>query len=193
MRSVATCLVAALALAACGETESIDAVEPTPIAADGLPPDLNGAPVPVLAGPEPGQQSALTDADRRSRNQWAVRTMVGGPAALFGAAQSEALFVVRCEGNDLVFVRSVRLPAGPASMQVTIRGESYEIEAQSTPEPAPQVAGRLGIGEPLAQTLATTRDPIDVSIQGAPSLRVPASPQLREVVSGCVRTPDAGA
>ena len=177
MRSLATILIGAAALAACGDFESVDDVDASAIAPDDISPDVADVPAPAEAEPSPG--------DRAAEARWTARTMVGGAAALFGPPQGEALFMVRCEDPDLVFIRAARLPAGSVAMQLEAGGEIRTLRAQSWSRPAPQVAGRLRVGDPFADHLARSGEPLEVSVEGTPVLRMPSDPALRKVLTDC--------
>jgi hypothetical protein len=177
MRSLATILIGALAVASCGEHESVREMDASAIAPDDVSPDVPDAPAPV--------EAESTPADAVPESRWVARTMVSGPAVLFGPPQGDSPFLVRCEDTDLVFIRSARLPAGSVSMQLEAGGESRTLRAQSWPRPTPQVASRLHVGDPFAEHLARTTAPLEVNVEGTSGLSMPSDPVLRKLVADC--------
>lgn len=138
------------------------------------------------ATPEgPSEEDGTLGSDRVMQGSWISKSMAGDPAALFGEAETEASFSVRCDEGQLVFTRTAALPAGEASMALMAGGEVRTIGAQSTPDPLPTVTGRLPADDSFAAILAETADPIAVRVEDGPSLRMPSSAALREVVSTC--------
>lgn len=177
MRTIAAILIASLMLVSCGEYESVKEVDSSAIAPDDISPDVSDASAPAEVEAPTG--------DGASESRWTARTMFGGPAVLFGPPQGESLFLVRCEDTDLVFIRSARLPAGSVSMALEAGGQSRALRAQSWSRPTPQVAARLHVGDPFAEHLARTNESLEVSVEGAPDLRMPSNPALRKLVADC--------
>lgn len=182
MRSVVLGLAGALLLAACGDSEPVDEAEPATVPPDAVPPDIRSSDTTTAAEAGPGGTAAP---DPVAEGQWFASHLSGAPAAMFGPPGSEASFSVRCEGDELVFARAVRLPQGSASMRLTVDGVSRTIPAESAPEPLPLATGRLDAGSAFAALLGETTRPIAVTVEGGPSLRVPADPALLDVVNDC--------
>lgn len=139
-------------------------------------------PAPDPAAPE--QESTL-GSDRVMQGRWFARDMAGSPAALFGEPETEAQFSVRCEGEELIFSRSVTMRPGPASMALMARGKVHTIDATARTDPIPSVTGRLAASDAFAQTLGQATQPIAVRIESGPALRMPVSEALRTVIEGC--------
>lgn len=181
-----TAALAALALAACGDTEPADeasrnaaSVEPVPAA------PLAGS-EPQSPSPAPGDDGTL-GTDEVAQGQWYAKTERGIPMALFGPPQTEANFVVRCEGEQLVFVRGLPIEGEQADMTLMAGGETRTVTARARPGPLPQTTARLPASDAFARVLARTTEPIAVAVgAGGEPYRMPSSAALRSVVSECM-------
>lgn len=177
--------VLAMALAACAD----DGGEPTPEdidtpagedRADAATDDTGDT------APSPGPESddGAPGSDELAQGQWYAKTERGVPMALFGPPQTEANLVVRCEGENLVFIRSASIK-GEAEMELRAGGETRTITARTRPGPLEQTAGELAADDPFAATLARTAQPIAVRLEDGPFYRVPSHAHLRGVVANC--------
>lgn len=164
------------------ETETAGEVSDT---ADSATDEVAGATDPLAGDPAAEDGDRTSGADRTMQGRWSTKQMAGVPAALFGEAQTEAGFWVRCEGDELVFARSAWEPAGAIDMTLMADGETRTITANSSPDPMPTITGRLSAGDAFAATLAEVSEPIAVRVGGGAAFRMPASAAFREVVSNC--------
>lgn len=123
--------------------------------------------------------------DQVMQGQWFAKTERGVPMALFGPPQTEANFVVRCEGDELVFTRSKPIDGDQAEMELRAGGESRTISARPNPGPLAQTTGRLPASDPFAAVLAQTTQPIALRLDEGPFFRMPSHDHLRQVVRKC--------
>lgn len=180
MRQIAMLLAGTLALASCGDAEPVDEIEPTPVPSESLPADVVDERLsPPDAGAAPGGNDALAE------GQWYAKTERGVQMAMFGPPDSEVLFSVRCEGNELAFGLGVGRASGPATIEIAAGGETRRIAATAQQDPIPHASGRIPADDPFAAVLAEATGPIAVTIDGDPALRVPAHESMRQVVADC--------
>lgn len=174
-------IITLAALAGCGDTEPADeaqdraaAIEPEPLPAR-------------VVEPTPAGDDGTLGSDRVAQGSWTGKTERGVPMALFGEANTEAAFSVRCEDDTLVFGRSALLPSGEAAMRLMAGGETRRLVANAQEDPLPQVTARLPAADPFAGTLARTTEPIAVAVgDGGETYPMPSSPVLRGVVADCI-------
>lgn len=177
-------IVLAAALAGCGDTESAQEVRED--AATVEPVRVPVADATPAASPTPTDDGTL-GSDRVVLGSWTSKTERGTPVALFGQADTDAAFSVRCEGDTLIFSRSGLLPASEAAMRIMAGGETRRLAARIQGEQLPQVTARLPAADSFAGTLARTNEPIAVAIgDGGEAYRMPSSAALRGVVAGCI-------
>lgn len=177
---------ATLVLAACGD----DAAEPAGDEAgaeEALADTRDTERDTADAGPPPGPagDDGVLGSDRVEQGQWFSKTERGVPMALFGRPQTEANFVVRCEGDELVFVRSLPIEGEETEMTLMAGGETRTLTARQRPGPVPQTTARLPADDPFAAVLARTTDPIAVRLEDGASKRMPSHQALRHVVANC--------
>jgi hypothetical protein len=190
MRLVIRAALCVLAVTACAESEPITD-ETERVRADPVDPALYGSssgadkPAARVVPPASGTGDEALAAGGVMGGQWFASKVEGDPAALFGLPETEAEFVVRCAGDELVFSRGIRMRDGPASMTLMAAGKFRTIEATSSADPLPDITGRLEATDEFVTVLAETEDPIMVRIEDGPSLRMPPSRHLRDVIAGC--------
>lgn len=184
-----TCLLAA----ACGETStespSMEGSETDVVASgdaiDETSPIMGGA---TTESPEPELvDDGIAGSESVMQGDWIAREAWGVPAALFGSPRTEASLAVRCEGENLVFIRSARVDEGTATMNVGAGEVVRGLPAVASIDPLPSVRAKLAVSDELAATLANTVRPITVRIDDGPQMNVPASATLRRVVTECRR------
>jgi hypothetical protein len=184
MRRFATLAAAvAVALSACADEAPPPKAQETeaPVVTDnGTADDATDAPPDDAAPPEDQLGS-----DEVMQGQWFAKTERGAPMALFGPPQTEANFLVRCEGDELVFTRSTPIDGNEAEMELRAGGKTRTITTQPSPGPLPQTTGRLPASDPFAAVLAQTTQPIAVRLDEGPFFRMPSHDRLREVVRNC--------
>jgi hypothetical protein len=184
MRRFATAAAAiALALSACA-----DEAPPPEAPETEAPADADGSTADDATDVSPDDAASPEDqlgSDEVMQGQWFAKTERGVPMALFGPPQTEANFLVRCEGDELVFIRSTPIDGNEAEMELRAGGETRTITAQPSPGPLPQTTGSLPASDPFAAVLAQTTQPIAVRLDDGPFFRMPSHDHLREVVRNC--------
>lgn len=186
-RFTAIAAVVTLALTACGDGETEQAGDSDVATDSGTSEPIPDPGTTDDAGPPPGPEGddGVLGSDEVSQGQWFAKTERRIPQALFGAPQTEANFLVRCEGEELVFIRSAPIEGEEADMTLMAGGQTRTITARERPGPLAQTAGSLRADDPFASVLAETTEPIAVALEDGPSYRMPASAALRDVVSNC--------
>lgn len=131
--------------------------------------------------------SAINAVRTDAAPRWISKTVAGGPAALYGPADTEALFSIRCDpgAEQLVLTRSMRvMDEAVIDMVIDVGGESRAVTAIARQDPLPQVIGRLNATDALAADLLRAKAGFAVVVNGV-RLDLPASPAVREVVDRC--------
>lgn len=187
---LAVTLLAAAALGACvpraAETRPARVASPPPrqvaIARPAPRPALPGQVARPLPGPTlpPLRNLGWADAPL-SAGRWNYRGVAGaGSAAAFGVAGTPS-FEVRCEPGRRVSLAR-RDAGGAASAALTFRASTG-----ARTLPATGGAAQVPANDPLLDTLAFSRGRFAVETPGAPTLIVPAWPELARVVEDCRR------
>lgn len=173
-------LVALAALTACGDAEPAAGVGEESALVEPVPERIDEP------APAPTDDGTL-GSDRVVQGSWTAKTEGGVPMALFGEANTEAAFSVRCEGDTLVFARSALVPAAGASMRLMADGTTHRMNARAEEDPLPQVTARMPAADPFALTLARNTSPIAVAVgDGGETYPMPSSPALRGVIADCL-------
>lgn len=184
MRRFASSVAAiALALSACA-----DEAPPPQTPETETPIDVDGSPAggtTEVSSDDPAPSGDQLGSDEVMQGQWFAKTERGVPMALFGPPQTEANFLVRCEGDELVFSRSTPIDGDQARMELRAGGETRTIIAQPTPGPLPQTTGRLPASDSFAAVLAQNTESIAVRVGDGPFFRMPSHERLRELVRNC--------
>lgn len=164
-----------LALAACAETRE---PEPTPTEDGGAYNMID--PLEIDAGAE----SSTAD------GQWVSGTIAGRPALLFGPANSEALFSMRCEdGDGLTLTRTGIVPAGGLEMMiVSVEGANARYAVRAPEDAAlPTLVARVPPADSFLVALRGDPGAISVRIGDRAPLVLPADPRIGELVRSCAR------
>jgi hypothetical protein len=192
MRKSACAAGAALLAISCSPDENEPLPDPTVTEATTLAnaPDGAANDPAARAGPSPGPTAIPPPddelgSDRVMQGRWLSKTMAGDPAVLFGPADTEAGFSVRCDSGELVLTRSERRPAGTVQLQVMAGGKIRTLDATSRPDPMPSITARLPADDALARTLASIREPFAVRVGSGSSYRMPADQALRGLIEDC--------
>ena len=116
---------------------------------------------------------------------WYYRDEGTGSNALFGPANSEAAFIVRCdrstrqvtlsrEGTTSGNAMTVRTSAGARNLPVTVRTE-----------PLAYVSGTLPASDRFLDSIAFSRGRFTVEVPGTPMLVIPSWPEPARVIEDC--------
>lgn len=164
-----------LVLAACAETRAPD---PTPTEDGGAYNMID----PVDVGP-----AASSSADE---GRWVSGEIEGRPALLFGPANSEALFSMRCgEGDGLVLTRTGVVPVGGLAMMVVAVEGANARYAVRAPEDAaiPVLVARVPPADNFLAALRGDPGEMRVQIGNGDPLVLPSDPRIAELVRSCAR------
>ncbi|HEY0625174.1 MAG TPA: hypothetical protein VGD10_00415 [Allosphingosinicella sp.] len=116
---------------------------------------------------------------------WVYSNQGGTSQALFGAANSGASFVIRCERA----ARRVTLSrAGNAATNVmTIRTSesARNVGVTAETDPLPYLNARLAANDRLLDAIAFSRGRFTVEVPGLPMMVLPAWPEPARVVEDC--------
>ena len=117
--------------------------------------------------------------------QWFYREEAGASQALFGAANSEAQFIVRCDkGRQQVALW--REGVGTAgSMVVRTTFTARNLPAATQREPLAYTIAALGPREPILDSIAFSRGRFTVEVPGLPTLIIPSWPEPARVIEDC--------
>ncbi|MBC7987897.1 MAG: hypothetical protein H7X93_14690, partial [Sphingomonadaceae bacterium] len=117
---------------------------------------------------------------------WVYRADARGSLALYGPANAEAAFVVRCElpARRIVFSRAGRLSdEGTMSFTTTAGARGYP--AQNGAGDPPYVVAATGANDGWLDELAFTRGRFAVATPGQATLVLPSWPQMVRVFEDC--------
>lgn len=172
-------LMIPFALAACAETSEPD---PAPVPNDGGYNMVD----PVGAAPD--------DASTAAEGRWVSGTLAGKPALLFGPADSEAQFSMRCgDGDGLVLSRNGIVPAGGLEMMVvSVEGANARYAVRAPESPLPMLVARVPATDNFLAQLRDAPGEISVRIGDGAPLVMQSDPRVSELVRRCARETPAG-
>jgi hypothetical protein len=118
---------------------------------------------------------------------WVYRQDDRGSLALYGEANSDALFLVRCNQADrriiFSFAGSLDGASGTMAFQATHGDASYV--AQNSPGAEPYIVAATNAADEYLDTIAFSRGRIAVTVTGHPLVAVPTWPQMTRVFEDC--------
>ena len=116
---------------------------------------------------------------------WVYRSEAGGSAALFGAANSEAQFAVRCDRSRrlVVLSREGVSPGRTMTIRTTFGARNFPVTAQR--EPLAYLVATASASDPFLDSMAFSRGRFTVEAAGLPMLVIPAWPEPARVVEDC--------
>jgi hypothetical protein len=160
-------------LAACA---SNPAPAPGPLPARPMP----RPPSPPPPSPPPPAEWGLL---HLSPGGWVYNPDASGPQALFGPANGEASFIVRCDRAR----RQVVLEREGNANQLTLRTSSSTRTLAATPrsEPLAYLGAALPASDPLLDAMVFSRGRFTVEAPGLPMLVIPAWPEPARVIEDC--------
>ena len=180
-QAIARVLILSSAMLAAGCVPAPDSTPaPTPAPVQTTPPPAP-APSPM---PAPAPENWM-DAPRTPGN-WSYRSTSGGSMALYGEAQTDARFSLRCDSSS----RSVTLMrAGNASSTVSMRilteTAQRTINAQPTSGELPYISATVPARDPLLDAIALTKGRFAVETSGMSTLYLPAWAEVTRVIEDC--------
>ena len=108
-----------------------------------------------------------------SQGIWVYRTDDRGSVALFGPANSEASFVVRCNRAErrIYFSRAGSLDGGSGTMAFQASAGQRSYAAQNVTGEQPYIAAATGASDAYLDTIAYSRGRVTVAVTGQPAAR----------------------
>ncbi len=116
---------------------------------------------------------------------WYYRSEAATSQALFGPANSEATFLLRCDRalRRVTLSREGTASGNMMTLRTTSTSRSLPIAAQT--EPLPYASATLAANDRLLDAIAFSRGRFTVEVPGAPMLVIPAWPEPARVVEDC--------
>jgi hypothetical protein len=171
MRLIRFSLLAPIAVVACVQPPA-----PQPRLA---PPVVRPVPSPPPPAP-PADWSQRTPAP----GTWTYKQDARGSIAMFGAAGSDALFILRCEKSGArIFASRPGTVAARMTLRSTNGAKAYD--AQPTSGQPRYVAAELAARDPQLDSMAFSRGRILIGLDGAGDLILPIWPEFTRVVEDC--------
>ena len=140
-------------------------------------------PVPVVALPPTPGPSDWRDWPV-TPGTWAYRRDGRGSIALFGSMGADARLTLRCDaGTRRLYLSREGVVAAPLSVRTSTLTRSLPM--QPTGGTPAYVATALAADDPLLDAMAFSRGHFTAEQQGAPTLVVPAWPEIGRVAEDC--------
>lgn len=180
--TVRSTLRASLIAATCIALASCVTAPPEP---EPAPPAPAPAPTPT---PPPVQQPTYEnwmDAPR-TPGDWYFRTTASGSQAVYGPADSEAIFALTCNRAERT-ITLTRAGHGTAPSAMRIRTETVErtLAAQGASTGLSTIAATLPATDPLLAAMAFSKGRFAVETQGLATLYIPSWPEVTRVIEDC--------
>lgn len=139
------------------------------------------APPPVAPPPATADWSLLP----LTPGAWVYSSQNGASQALFGPANSEALFVVRCDraARQIVLSRAGEASGNTLAIRTSFGARAFTGSVQR--EPLPFVSATLPADDRFLDSMAFSRGRFTVEMAGAPMLVIPAWPEPARVIEDC--------
>lgn len=136
-------------------------------------------PPPPPPAPEDWRDAPLTPGG------WYYRGEGATSQALFGPANSEAAFIVRCEraSRQVVLSREGATTGNVMTVRTTSVARNLALSVQT--EPLAYVSGAVSANDRLLDAIAFSRGRFTVEVPGTPTLILPAWPEAARVVEDC--------
>lgn len=115
---------------------------------------------------------------------WYYSSQSGASQAMFGAANSEAMFIVRCEPSRQIVLSREGTPA-TAALTIRTTGTARSLPASVRTEPLAYASATVGANDPILDHMAFSRGRFTVEAQGLPMLVLPAWPEPARVIEDC--------
>jgi hypothetical protein len=105
--------------------------------------------------------------------------------AMFGSANGEALFIVRCDraGRQVRLSRAGSASGGAMTVRTSYSARSFPVAVQA--EPLPYVSANLAATDRFLDEIAFSRGRFTVEVPGLSMLVIPAWPEPARVVEDC--------
>lgn len=150
------------------------------------PPQPQPRPVQPASRPAPPQPAPADWRDiPLSQGDWYYNNQPNGSQALFGPANSEAAFVVRCDRarRQIVLSREGATSGNAMTIRTTSGARTYPLSVQT--EPLQYVFATTGASDPFLDEMVFSRGRFTVQVPGTPMLALPAWPEPARVIEDC--------
>ncbi|MGS1016643.1 hypothetical protein [Allosphingosinicella humi] len=119
--------------------------------------------------------------------EWRRSMLEEKPALLFGPADTEPLFSLRCAaGGGLLLQRHGAIAIGSGEqMKIASGGQSEQRDVEAVQGPPPLLRAALAGDDALVARIAEARQPIEVAIGAEPALVMKSDPLIGEFVRSC--------
>ena len=163
------------AVAACVPRQEAPQPQPQPVVRP---------PAPPLPPPPPPLAADWRDMPLTPGN-WYYRGEAATSQALFGAANSEPVFIVRCDRTSrrVTLSREARTTGNMMTIRTSSTSRSLPVTAQA--EPLAYVTAALQANDQLLDAIAFSRGRFTVELPGLPMLVIPAWPEPARVIEDC--------
>ena len=177
MKPLRLVLVGALAAAAACVPKQEAPPRPEP-----RPPVRQPQPLPPPPPPPPAVE--WRDMPLTSGN-WYYRSEAATSQALFGPANSEASFLLRCDraSRRVTLSREGTTTGNAMTVRTTSTSRSLPVTGQT--EPLAYVSATLAASDRLLDAIAFSRGRFTVEVPGTPMMVIPAWPEPARVVEDC--------
>ncbi|MDQ3140215.1 MAG: hypothetical protein M3Q15_05765 [Pseudomonadota bacterium] len=142
-------------------------------------------PAPRPLPPAPPPASADWRDFPLSQGAWVYSSQPGSTQALFGPANSEASFIVRCDRARRQISLSREGNATGTVMTIRTSNSARNLPATFQPEPLAYATAQVAATDPILDSMAFSRGRFTVELAGTPLLVVPAWPELARAVEDC--------
>ena len=143
------------------------------------------APLPTPAPPTPPPAARDWRDLPLTPGAWFYNNSATGSQALFGPANSEAAFIVRCDRarRQVVLLRAGITTGNTMTVRTSFTARNLPLSVQA--EPLPYVFSALAANDRLLDSVAFSRGRFTVEVPGTPTLVIPAWPEPARVVEDC--------
>ena len=146
-------------------------------------------PQPTPPAPVPVAQPVYDDwmDAPRTPGDWSYRTVGANSVASYGEPGSEPRFALGCDRSARAVTLS-RAAEAAAPVELRIRTETRDGTLTASPGSAslPTVATRLPASDPLLAAMAFSKGRFAIETPGAPTLYIPAWPEVTRVIEDCL-------
>lgn len=180
--AIARVLLLSSAMLAAGCVPAPDSTPaPTPAPVQTTPPP---APAPPSPMPAPAPENWMDAA--RTPGNWSYRSTSGGSMALYGEAQTDARFSIRCDASarSVTLMRAGNAP-GTVPMRILTETAERTVNAQPTGGELPYLAVSVPARDPILDAMALTKGRFAVETSGMPTLYLPAWAEVTRVIEDC--------
>lgn len=120
-----------------------------------------------------------------SQGNWYYSAQPGSTQALFGPANSEAAFIVRCDRTrrQITISREGVATGNVMTIRTTSTARNYPLSVQT--EPLPYVVATTSAYDRFLDDIVFSRGRFSVEVPGTPRLLIPTWPEPARVIEDC--------